>query len=590
MTSRQQLCLFSDGRPGSSGRSSGVVRTALEQRSSGIPVGVPDGRPLDFRSDDGRPIPSGTGEIPPPPEMRPYQLDALAAIERAQAEKKRSTLLVLATGLGKTVIAAERIRRRVEANRLLFLAHREELIEQTANKLRDARVNASIEMASRKASLSSRVVVASVQSLQGRRLLRFPRGHFDEIIIDEAHHGAAKSYRNILAHFDGAFVFGLTATPDRADGKSLADMFESVAYRYELREAIADGWLAPIVARRVVVEGVDLRGVSKVAGDFNVAELDAIMGAEKVLHRTCAPLVELAGSRPTILFAVSVAHAHQLAELLSTRYGRTAVALDGSTDKSDRRLALQAFARREFQYLVNCALFTEGFDSPGIECVAVARPTMSRALYTQMIGRGTRKAPGKTSCLVLDFVGNSRHSLRGPADALAGSGADLSPEMRAEIEALLSADAADVGSAMSAAEERLHAKATSVSVLAVAAYRASQVDPFLGEQLPSHVLSGGGALTEAMRQALKLELGMAKPPDTLTMFEAQSWIDAAKKRKRAGLATFKQCSALRRANIDEAQLRRMPVARANELISMLAAADWRPSALAAVPERKGAIR
>lgn len=615
MGERQQSGLFSGmedavtqaakGRPIPSGRPSGRPFDASRQGSSGFPVGDPDGRPLGRTdqmrtTDSGRPTPDDRGD-PPPHEMRPYQLAALAGIDALQQSGKRSALLVLATGLGKTVIAAEYIRRQVEAgNRLLFVAHREELIDQTARTLRRAGVACDVEQGPRRASMAARVVVASLQSLQGARLARFGEAHFGVVIIDEAHHAPAASYRRIIARFARAFLLGLTATPARLDGKPLGAMFGDVAYRYELREAIRDRWLAPMIARRVVVEGLDLRTVGKLAGDFNLGELNAIMGAERILHRVCAPLVELAGDRPTMLFAVSVQHAHQLADVLTKRYHRSAVALDGATAKDERRDQLDRFNRGEFQYLINYGLFTEGFDSPRIRCVAIARPTMSWALYVQMLGRGARLlgltleesiAAGKLDFLLLDFAGNTgKHRVIGPADALAGTQAQLEPEVRAEIDDLLAGGERNVSDVLAEVQASMHERAGRVEVLAVAAYRASQVDPFLGEQLTSPVVAAGGPITEAMRKALLDQLGMRKPPDSLTMAEAESWIAAAQKRRRAGLASFKQCSALRRASIDEVALRKMTAARANELITKLAMAAWNPAALAREPERKGAIR
>jgi len=569
--------------------------------ASGPPFYLTSGSPLGVRTSDGGGDPDSGRQTaeqvedtePEKPTLRPYQLAASDAAFQEWAKGNRRTLIVMATGCGKTVLAADVIRRMSQqGSRSLFVAHREELLEQTIDKLRKAGVKAELEQASHRASLAANVVVASVQSLQRARLERFPRSHFGLVVVDEAHHAAAKSYQNQLEHFELATVLGLTATPKRADGKALGKTFDSVAFTLPLRQAIRDGWLAPLSIRRVRLKSLDLRGVSKSNGDFNQGELDALMSQERVLHETLAPLVEMAGTRKTIVFAVSVSHAHQMAKLLIERYSKRAVALDGKSDKWWRKQVLREFAEGQHQYLVNCSLFTEGFDEPSIECVGLARPTLSAGLYTQMIGRGTRlsKATGKVDCLGLDFVGNSRFGLAGPLDALAGD--DVPDDVREEVEKMLATgETAAVSDLIDTATAAAADLAKNVHVIAVAAYRASEVDPFLGDHIQSGK-PGGGPLTQQMREQLVDLLGMKHPPVQLTMDEAQRWVDGARRRTRAGLCSFKQCKALRRAQIDEKLVAKMTIKRANELCGLLAVHKpaWHPDALRNEPERRGNIR
>lgn len=534
-------------------------------------------------------------EVNETPTLRPYQLEAIAAVEAKRQAGSKRQLLELATGLGKTVIASSMIRRNtVEGRRSLFVAHREELLTQTLDKLGRFGVNGSLEQASNRASLQSPVVVASVQSLQGARLERFPRDHFDELFVDEAHHAVSPTYLRVVERFEFARVLGLTATPGRLDGKGLGRVFDCIAYRLALREAIAADWLAAISMQRVLLKSLDLRGVRKTAGDFNAGQLGAAMADERVLHEIAKPLVDLAGARRTIVFCVSVANAHALAAVLQARYGKSAVALDGSADKAERRDVLTRYERGDFQFLINCALFTEGFDSPGIECVALARPTLSVGLVLQMIGRGTRKAPGKTNCLILDFVGNSRHRLVSPVDALAGDAVD--DDVREEVERLLVKDAAATDVVELLERAKKFEMRTDVEAVIVAAYRVSEVDPWLAG-FATNGPPGGGPITELMRTRIIEELGMRDPPKGLTMDEAERWIAGATRRRRAGLCSFKQARALRRAQLDDAQIAKMPAARAGALMSILAAGDprrgikpWSAELLAHVPERKGNIR
>lgn len=385
-------------------------------------------------------------------ELRPYQRAALEGARAKLREGARAVLIVMPTGVGKTIVFAHAAKMAVErSGRVLVLAHRTELLEQAHRKLlavapeierngvrRSLRVH--IEQANARATSIADVVVGSVQTMKGARLTRFPRDFFKLLIVDEAHHATAATYRAILDHFAGARVLGVTATPDRADEAKLGEVFQAVGFTYEMRAAIDDGYLVPLRVRSVVVEALDLARVQSRGGDFVESELVEALASDPVLRGIADPLPALAGDRPTIVFVAGVANAHRLAGMLNAQRPECAAALDGTTDAHVRRATIRSFERREFQFLINVGLFTEGFDAPLVSCVAIARPTQSRALQCQMVGRGTRPLAGvidarvdgsarvaaiagsaKSDLVVIDFTTNTaKHRLANPLDVLGG--------------------------------------------------------------------------------------------------------------------------------------------------------------------------
>ena len=281
----------------------------------------------------------------------------------------------------------------------MVLAHREELIKQAADKLHVfTGVAPQIEKAESKADPDAPLVVASVQTLQGARMHKFDP---DIIIIDEAHHAKAKTYENIINHYSRAKVMGVTATPERADNKSIADIFDEVAFQYELLAAIGDGWLVRPRGLRCP-ERFDLKGMKKVSGDISSGQLDDLM--MKNIKPMAAAIVRETANLKTLVFMPGVASTHMISQELRN-HGLNAFGASGQT--KDREDVLEKFSRGAITHLVNCQLFTEGYDEPSIECVVIARPTISRGLYAQMIGRGLRTHPGKNSLLIVEFTYNS---------------------------------------------------------------------------------------------------------------------------------------------------------------------------------------
>jgi superfamily II DNA or RNA helicase len=519
-----------------------------------------------------------------PPLLRPYQEQALAAIAAEFDAGRRSTLLVLPTGTGKTVVFAEAARRICDAgHRTLVLAHRNELLEQAVSKLEAIGVWAQLERGTSRAG-GADVVVASVQTMHAKRLQRFARDAFGLVVVDEAHHAMAGTYRAVLEHFASAHVLGVTATPDRSDGEALGKLFESVAYRYELRAAIRDQWLSPIRARRIEVDGLDVSKVHTRAGDLAANELAEIMLAEQVLHGIAAPLVERAGDRRTICFTVDVATAHALADVVNRYKPDSARAVDGSASDLERRTVLHEFRLGKFQFLVNCALFTEGFDEPTISCVAMCRPTKSRALFTQCIGRGTRLAPGKADCLVLDFAGNAgRHRLVGPADALAGH--ELTDAQRDAINKMLAAEQRELDGVLAAADDEVAKQRDRVKLVAVAHYRETEIDLFVGDFYRKPPPGGwtGDPATPAQLVAIE-SAGLSRPPEGLTKAEASAILDGIYARQRAGLATVKQRRLLHRSTRNCIDTSSMTFSRATELIIKGKQRGFRPATYSFEPE------
>jgi superfamily II DNA or RNA helicase len=515
-----------------------------------------------------------------PPRLRPYQLEAITKIEREFELGRRRTLAVIATGLGKTVLFAEWSRRRVaRGRRVLVMAHRSELLEQAQNKLHDVGVDAAIEQANRRAG-NARVVVASVQSLSPKRLEQFDPNEFD-IVVDEAHHGNAPSYRRPLDYFANAQVLGVTATPDRGDGEALGDVWESVAFQYDIRDGIRDGWLVPITARQIVLAGVDLSTVRSRAGDLAEDELAQILSTESaILGQVDATLREV-GDRRAIAFCVNVAHAKAIAEAINRYRPGAARVAHGALDRDERAEILAAFRRGEHQFLVNCELYTEGFDEPSIAAVVTIRPTKSRIVVVQQVGRGTRLlgaslpesvANGKPNLLWLDLTGNAgRHKLVGPLDALAPG--EASKEQRQEAAKILAEEGWDLDEVYDEAERRLEEKRQAARLTVNARYFAHDIDPFFGAELGEPIYEAWAAdpATPEERAILQYTIKLKKLPSAMTRGEAQRIIRAHEARKKLGLASYAQQKLLQNAGVNAKD---MTIAAASRRIAVLVACNY----------------
>ncbi len=287
--------------------------------------------------------------------LRPYQQEAFDSVMRELGDV-RSTLLVLPTGAGKTRIATELASRRGD-DRILFLAHRDELLVQAHARLaRDCGDIVGLDQADRMAG-DERLVVASVQTISRQsRLERFRPDRFDLIIVDECHHSAAPTYKRVLDYFGNAKICGLTATPDRADEKAMGQIFDSVAYLYEIEDAIRDGYLCDVVCSRIEIAGLDLSSVKTTAGDLNQGQLDAIMKVEENLLAVADATMREAGERKTLVFTTSVDNAKRLAEIMNRHRKGCAKSVDGKTKIDERRGILAGHQDGGYQFLVNCGI------------------------------------------------------------------------------------------------------------------------------------------------------------------------------------------------------------------------------------------
>jgi superfamily II DNA or RNA helicase len=321
-----------------------------------------------------------------------------------QWQQSDSTLAVLPTGTGKTVIIAG-IVKRVAPKRTIVVAHREELIFQAKEKIEYwAGIDCDIEKAELVAATSSwnkaTVVIASVQTLisgkDKKRMERFKPEDFDYLICDECHRGIAPSYRQIFKHFQqnpNLKIAGFTATPDRADQQALGQVFKTEAFKYKIEEAIEDGWLVR-VEQIITRAEVDFSKVRTTEGDLNGTDLAAVMEAEKPLHGVAYAVPQYCGDRKTIVFCCSVFQAEKVCEIINRYKPGSARWVCGETRRDERREMLNDFKNGSLQVVVNVGVLVEGFDNPAVEFIVMGRPTKSRSLFEQMLGRGMRPLNG----------------------------------------------------------------------------------------------------------------------------------------------------------------------------------------------------
>lgn len=636
---------------------------------------------------------------------RDYSEAAIEAVFDEFQRGIRSTLLVMATGVGKTEIylqIAERFLREFPDLRCMATAHREELINQPARRWRrnreewpaiemgDLRVGQDNEDLFDSAPVNDRVVIASIPTLNSgkrcrnctadcqpcnstgkvlvdcgceggicedcrgsgkrkvrckeckgdgwicivddcsicfehftRRMQKFDPTQFGLIIIDEAHHAIADTYTRLIRYFrsknPNCKIVGPTATPDRADEEALGQVFESVAYEYNLPQPIYDGWLTPIEQQFIIIEDLNLANVRTTAGDLSSGDLEREMLAEKVLHKVTTPLVEIAcglemgtidwlikenrlhdltsmcsKQEPTLVHCVDVAHAERTTEIINRYVPDSACCIVGTTPKNLRRDWLKRFEEGQFQFLLSCGVFLEGTDLPNVSIVGMARPTKSRALYSQMIGRGLRPISGlvdgvptaeercrliaeskKPACVVVDFVGNSgRHKLISSADILGDELPDELVEgvirkaaksgqpvdiLRALAEAKLEAeeearkkarqDASSREAAQLAAKQR--AAERRQGIVAGASYSSQKVNPFDVMDLSAKREPGwhkGRMPTDGMKEFLR----KSNVPFTeeTSFWEAHLLIEEIINRRKQGLCTYKQAAWLKRNGYD----------------------------------------
>ena len=344
---------------------------------------------------------------PAPPTLRLYQQHAIGLLAQAIAGGSRAPLLVAPTGSGKTVIAAEIMRRATaKGRRVLFCAPRRELIWQTSEKLAAIGVRHGIVLAGadHRADDDAAVQVASVDTLYARVVKRatLDLGDFDLLIIDECHLSITEAKLRLFGVWPRAIRLGLTATPTRKDGRALGCLFDRLLEPTTVSDLTAQGFLMP--ARYYSVSVPDLGGLKIIAGDYQSDGLETVMNRPQLVGDIVAHWLTHGRDRRTVVFACSIAHSAALAEAFR-REGVCAEHVDAETPREERERIFARFRSGETEVLTNCFLAAYGFDLPVLSCVVLARPTRSLMLFLQMLGRGLRPAPDKTDCLVLDHSG-----------------------------------------------------------------------------------------------------------------------------------------------------------------------------------------
>ena len=511
--------------------------------------------------------------------LRPYQQAARDSIHAQWEQGRLRTLLVLPTGTGKTIVFASVSADQVRAgDRVLILAHRGELLEQAADKLQRSTGLVSAVEKAESTCLNSwfRVVVGSVQTLQRpARLERFPRDYFGTIIIDEAHHAITDGYRRILDYFESAKVLGVTATPDRGDMRNLGEVFDSLAYEYKLTDAIKEGYLCKIMAQTIPLQ-LDISEVGFTSGDYSLGQLGTAL--DPYLEQIAAEMVQRCRGRKTVVFLPLIKTSQKFRDLLNAK-GFHAAEVNGQS--SDRKEVLADFDAGKYNVLCNSMLLTEGWDCPSVDCVVLLRPTKVRSLYSQMVGRGTRLAEGKTDLLLLDFLWmTDKHELCRPADLVCEDRAVA----RQMTENLAETGAAqDIQEAAAQACEDVVAQREEALAKQLAEQRrkkAKLVDPLQyemsiqAEDLSGYVPAFGweaGPPTEQQTSALE-KLGIL--PDAVeSAGKASLLLDRLHKRRDEGLTTPKQIRCLEKYGFQHVGT--WSFEQAKHMIDRIAAQGWR---------------
>lgn len=343
-------------------------------------------------------------------KLRPYQQEALDSMLQAESNGISKQLVVLPTGAGKTVLFAQLPIMRKDSLPMLVLAHRSELLIQAKDKIETINKDLSvgIEQAENKAGYSD-VVIASVPTLgreSSSRIEQYPKDYFKTIVVDEAHHAAAPSYRRILDYFKPDLLLGVTATPQRSDSVRLIDVFQEIVYYKSIQDLIKEGWLSPLVGYRVKTS-TDISDVEIQNGEYKQDQLIEAIDNPSRNNSIVTAYNDLANAKKTVVFAAGVDHAGNLGEAFR-KNGSSVRVIIGTTPEEERRQILSDFKSGAVTVLVNVGVLTEGFDEPSIEAIILAKPTRSSLLYTQIVGRGTRLFEGKEHCMIIDIADTTR--------------------------------------------------------------------------------------------------------------------------------------------------------------------------------------
>ena len=336
-------------------------------------------------------------------ELKEHQKAALKALEAMRDNSETIALLYHATGTGKTTTAVLDAKRC--GGRVLFIAHTQELVDQATKRCRELWVNTTVgRYCDVVKQPRAHVVCGSVQSV-ALHLEDFKDDDFDYLVVDEAHHAADDTYQKVLSYFKPSFTLGLTATPERADDKSILDIFKHTAHKLDIQTAVEIGELVPVRCIRIHTN-IDLTKVRFNSVQYNIRDLESKIYVPERNKLIVDTWLQYVRDKRTVVFCASVKHAEEIAALFREQ-GIKAAAVSGGMKQSERREFQEKFVNREIQVLCACDLLNEGWDCPEIEVLFMARPTMSKVLYTQQLGRGMRRYEGKESLMVFDFVDNA---------------------------------------------------------------------------------------------------------------------------------------------------------------------------------------
>ena len=514
-------------------------------------------------------------------QMRPYQQAAREAIHAEWNDGRRRTLLVLPTGTGKTIVFAAVTEDQVRSgSRVLVLAHRGELLEQAADKIKRSTGLASAVEKAEQTCLDSwcRVVVGSVQSRQRpARLEQFPADYFGTIIIDEAHHAITDGYQRVLEHFPEANVLGVTATPDRGDMRNLGEVFDSLAYEYKLTQAILEGYLCPILAQTIPLQ-LDISQVALSGGDFAVGGLGTAL--DPYLEQIATEMQTACAGRKTVVFLPLIKTSQKFRDILNSK-GFRAAEVNGQSE--DRAEILSDFSNGKYNVLCNSMLLTEGWDCPSVDCIVVLRPTKVRSLYSQMVGRGTRLSPetGKKDLLLLDFLWlTERHELCRPADIICEN-REVSRKMTENLaQAGCPEDIEQAAEQASADVVAQREEALAKQLAEMRRRKKKLVDPLQyemsiqAEDLTGYVPSFGWEMgPPSEKQTAALEKFGILPDAVESAGKAQMLLDRLNKRRGAGLTTPKQIRCLEKYGFQHVGT--WQFSDAKYMIDRIAANGWR---------------
>lgn len=544
--------------------------------------------------------------------LRHYQQEAVKAILE-KLESGACLLVQLATGLGKTVIFSELVARVHNVGNVMIVAHREELVFQAMEHLRRVGIEAGLEMAdSNDASgtYKQHVVVATIQTVsRSSRLGRINPERYALLIIDEAHHATARTYRKVIEHFltGGVPVVGFTATPVRSDGRSLMTVFREVVFTYGIREAIHDGWLVPIRQFFLKDVVVDFSHIRTVAGDYVDADLERVIAEEKNLHVVADVASHAIRNGPVLVYTPGIRSAELCADIINRYMPGTALAVSGETDRHVRRGIIQNFRDGKLPVLVNCAIATEGFDAPLTRTIIVARPTKSRLLYTQILGRGTRPIPNivdnyttakerrdaiarspKPNLAIFDVIPkNEKTKLITSVDVV--STPDVWSLIPRRIEKIFKAaktteldngiDPMEVIEVMRRErdiileEQRSRVKIGRIDITANVRYGVKSADPFTALGVAREITADGLPPSDAQIAALR-KLGINVDREFLTKSTASDLLDAAIRRRKMGMSSYKQIKLLTSRGVPAVVASMMTYKEAGVFIERLRRGNW----------------